>query len=194
MKGQRRRLRAQRAALPAATVAENSRRIASRLWRESALARSRDIACYWAMDGEVDCMPIIDEALARGRRIWLPVIQGEILLFSRWAPGIALVANRHGIPEPDTSATQTRRASRLDVVLTPLVAFDRSGTRLGMGGGFYDRTLRALAQRGAWRRPLVIGLAHAFQQVDHAPRQAWDIPMHAAVTERAVHHFTAADR
>ncbi len=190
----RQTLRDARAALPAATVAAHSRAIARRLWKEPYLARCRDIACYWAVDGEVDCTPFIEEAWSRGRRIWLPVIHGEALVFARWAPGVALVANRYGIAEPDAGAGICRRAHRIDVVLAPLVAVDARGTRLGMGGGFYDRSLRGLAYRGTWRRPRVIGLAHSLQQVAHLPRSAWDIPLDAVVTERSTHRFMKGDR
>jgi 5-formyltetrahydrofolate cyclo-ligase len=85
----------------------------------------------------------------------------------------------------------TRRARRparaLDLLFVPLVAFDDAGNRLGMGGGYYDRTLAYLRLRRHWYRPRVIGLAHTLQRVASLPKNAWNVPVDAVVTERTVH-------
>ncbi len=175
--------------MPAAEVAALSLRIASLLWRLPTLARSARIACYVAVGGEVDCAPIMTEALARGRRLYLPVLNGNTLVFAPWDPGQDMVCNRFGIPEPAGDDRRWLRASALDVVLAPLVAFDNSGHRLGMGGGFYDRALRFSAQRGQWRRPHFIGLAYAFQRVDVLPASRWDVPLHGVITEHGARFF-----
>ena len=75
-------------------------------------------------------------------------------------------------------------------LLVPLVAFDARGNRLGMGGGYYDRTLAYLRDRSHWRRPRIFGLAHALQRVDALPKNAWDIPVDGVITEREMHRFT----
>jgi len=152
------------------------------------MARARRIACYWAIHGEIDCGPIAAEAWERGRDIFLPVLRSGGLAFAPWRPGCSMAANRYGIPEP-CDATGMLTAGQIDVVLAPLVAFDSTGTRLGMGGGYYDRSLRLLARRRHWSRPRYIGLAHAFQHVDHLDKRAWDVPLHAVVTECGVFRF-----
>ena len=131
----------------------------------------------------------MQEALARGRQIYLPVLHGRCLLFAPWDPAATLAASRFGIPEPAVRLGSCLRGSQLDVVLTPLVAFDDEGHRLGMGGGFYDRTFSFSRARQLWRKPHIIGLAYAFQRVDALPARRWDVALHAAVTERGAKFF-----
>lgn len=189
MKALRSALRARRAALAPEEVASHSLAIARHLWRLPMLARARRLACYVAHRGEVDCMPIVTAAVARGREVFLPVLHGRSLTFARWRPGEPLAMNRYGIPEPVSEGARRSSGRDLDIVLAPLVAFDDAGHRLGMGGGYYDRTMRVLATRGAWQRPYFIGLAHAFQRVAALPAQRWDIALHAVVTEHGAQIF-----
>ena len=105
-------------------------------------------------------------------------------MFRRYRPGEKLVANRFGIPEPPHRRGNTLSAKQLDVIFLPLVGFDAAGNRLGMGGGFYDRTLSQLPARN---RPLLAGLAHDVQRVDKLPVQRWDIPLDAVVTDRRIY-------
>jgi 5-formyltetrahydrofolate cyclo-ligase len=100
-----------------------------------------------------------------------------------------LVHNRYGIPEPASVADGWLRGRDLDVVLAPLVAFDDTGHRLGMGGGFYDRSFGIIGRRAAWRRPFFVGLAYEFQHVDALAARRWDVPLHAVVTERGTRIF-----
>ena len=101
-------------------------------------------------------------------------------------PGTPLRRNRFQIPEPDVSPAEWLPPSALDLVLTPLVAFDSTGTRLGMGGGFYDRSFAFLRDPDpVGHRPRLIGLAYEFQQVEALVRQPWDVPLDAAATEKA---------
>jgi 5-formyltetrahydrofolate cyclo-ligase len=182
-------LRQRRAGLAPGQVSACSTRIARHLWRLPLLARSARIACYLAVNGEVDCLPIMREAVRRGRRIYLPVLHGPSLRFAPWLPGCPLTPNRYGIPEPVTGLGGWLPAAELDVVFTPLVAFDASGNRLGMGGGYYDRALAFTRRRSRWHRPAVIGLGYAFQQVDALPARSWDIRLHGAVTEHGARFF-----
>lgn len=78
----------------------------------------------------------------------------------------------------------------LDLIILPLVAFDLSGNRLGMGGGFYDRTLSFKHQRCHWKGPKLIGIAHELQRVDLLPVNDWDIPLDAVITEQKLYQFT----
>ena len=142
------------------------------------------VAGYWAMDGEV---PL--HALLAGPRNFvycLPVLQpGKTLRFAPWRAGDPLMQNRYGIPEPDLAAESLLDPAALDVVLLPLVGFDRRGNRLGSGGGYYDRSfafLRALPRDAP--RPRLIGVAHALQELPDIAAEAWDVPLDLVVTER----------
>ncbi len=116
---------------------------------------------------------------------YLPVIDtlGENKLwFAPFSRCSKLKYNRFGIPEPRVPKRHRVRAQSLDLLLTPLVAFDMDGNRLGMGGGFYDRTLAFLNRRQCWFKPHVIGIGYDFQKTTGLIRQPWDVPLHGVVT------------
>ena len=151
--------------------------------------RARRIALYLPNDGEADTLPIAVVARAAGKRLYLPVLDGgqeRRLRFVEWREGEHFVKNRFGILEPRRRRGGWLAKSRLDLVIVPLVAVDRNGTRLGMGGGYYDRTFTGCKHRRAWRRPRLIGLAHDFQVVDRIEGSEWDVPLDAVVTESGV--------
>ncbi len=149
------------------------------------LWRARRIALYLPRDGELDPGPLGQLLLQRQCQLFLPVIDplrggGRLLRFARWQPGHStLQPNRFRIPEPMGRRTP---AWSLDLVLLPLVAFDRHGNRLGMGGGFYDRSFADRKQRP--RRPLLVGLAHACQELPDLPAAPHDVPLDAIVTDQ----------
>ena len=150
--------------------------------------RARRIAVYLAFDGELPLDEMIRVAHAQGKRIYAPrVSHGRRLRFVRLARRARLRPSVLGIREPGGRGYLALR--RLDLVLVPLVAFDAHGTRLGMGGGHYDRCFHFLARRRAWLRPKLIGVGYHFQKLARIDRQAWDVPLWAAVTDRAVHRF-----
>jgi 5-formyltetrahydrofolate cyclo-ligase len=190
MNALRREIRAARRALSASEQRAHSHAVAALLRADPAFLRARRIGAYLAADGELDPATVIAAAVAAGKRCYLPVLHpfaGPALWFCEWRPGDRLAPNRYGIAEPIITRRTLRTARELDLLLVPLVAFDDAGSRLGMGGGYYDRTLAYLPLRRHWRRPRVIGLAHALQRVESLPRNAWDIPVDAVVTERTVH-------
>ncbi len=125
-------------------------------------------------------------AWSRGQAIYLPVLSPlkNSLYFAPFTPDSQLSRNRFGICEPDCSPAQWLRAQQLDVILLPLVAFDDAGNRLGMGGGFYDRTLAFLQHRQHRRKPALIGLAHEIQHSERLATESWDIPLDAIATEQ----------
>ena len=137
------------------------------------------VAGYMAMRGELDPAPALRALHARTWRIVLPVIGPDITLtFAPWIPDRTdFIRNRFGIDEPDGPAVDP---TQIDVVVTPGVAFDTVGGRLGHGAGFYDRFFARLDQ--AAHRPHRIGAAHELQVVDHVPTQPWDVPMDAVIT------------
>ncbi|MCL4721865.1 MAG: 5-formyltetrahydrofolate cyclo-ligase [Gammaproteobacteria bacterium] len=182
----RRTIRARRLAVQADQAAAAAAAVARRLWALPLLARSRTLALYLPVRGELDCTPIIIGAWRRRRRVFLPVVGRDSLRFAPFAPHTRLAPNRFGIPEPVArSAGVTRDARHLDVVILPLVAFDERGYRLGYGGGFYDRTLAHLARNAGFARPHVVGVAYEFQRVEALPNEKWDIPLDAIVSESA---------
>lgn len=182
----RQRLLTQRRALTPAQVQQAAMRVAARVWRLPVLARSRRLALYLPVSGELDCTPVMSAAWRRGREVFLPVVVGSGLRFAPFVADSQLAANRFGIAEPVCSDDEWRSAREMDVIFAPLLGFDADGYRLGMGGGYYDRTLAFLAQRRHFCRPHFIGLAYAFQQISGVPHQKHDVKLEAVVTDEGV--------
>jgi 5-formyltetrahydrofolate cyclo-ligase len=134
------------------------------------------VAGFWPLDQEIDIRPLLHALHDRGNPVALPVTppRGEPLTFRRWQPGDAMAAERFGTARPIGDLMVP------DVMLLPLLAFDKSGGRLGYGGGYYDRTLAALPGRPR------IGCAFAAQQVDAVPLGPYDIRLDAVATERGI--------
>lgn len=190
----RRRLRAARAALSGRARRDAARSVGRILARLPEVRRARTIAFYSAIRGELDCGPAIAVAWRRGQEVYLPVVRGRCLGFARHAPDRRLDSGRFGIPIPAAGRTTTRRARDLDVVVAPVVAFDAKGHRLGTGGGWYDRTLAFRRQRPHLRRPVFIGVAYAFQQVDTLVVHGHDVALDAIVTPRGARRFGRSTR
>ncbi|MEJ2141129.1 MAG: 5-formyltetrahydrofolate cyclo-ligase [Gammaproteobacteria bacterium] len=137
---------------------------ASRLYQNS-----KRIAFYLPNEGEMDITPLITLAWAQRKQCYLPVLglrNSRKMWFTPYQPETSLIPNRFGIPEPQhRHSDRLFKAQNLDLILMPLVAFDMHGNRLGMGGGFYDRTLQFLLHRHSWKKPRLIGTAYAFQKV-----------------------------
>lgn len=181
----RRLLRARRRDLPSVQQRRAAHLLVRHAVRQRWYVEARSIAAYIAADGEIDPAILIRRALRDGKRVCLPrLMPGNRLVFIEYRAGERLRRNRFGIPEP--YIRRIVATMELDVVLLPLVGFDDRGNRLGMGGGFYDRTFAASRQAGRARigAPRLIGLAHSFQQVDSLPEQPWDVPLSGVLTER----------
>jgi 5-formyltetrahydrofolate cyclo-ligase len=123
------------------------------------------------------------------RRCYLPVLprRGRVMRFGRIAGKTPMQRNRYGIPEPVDA--RPLRARQLDLLLMPLVGFDAQGYRLGMGGGYYDATLAFMRHRRWWRRPRLVGIAYECQRVETLPRDPWDMPLDAVLTEARLYRF-----
>ena len=147
---------------------------------------ARTVAAFSAFDGEPDLAPALSVLVTRGVNVVLPVVSTDStdrgLVFRRWDPQAATRDNHLGIAEPETDA-RPASAGDIDVMLMPLVAWDESGGRLGMGSGDYDRTLASFASRS---RPRRIGVAYRVQQADQFPCDRWDIPLHGVITEQGL--------
>jgi 5-formyltetrahydrofolate cyclo-ligase len=184
----RRRLRDMRLALTAASRSAADRTIRATLERLGVFRRDAHVALYLPMRGEVDLRPCLEGARQRGTRVYVPRIvncRRRHMLFAPWTAGSAHRTNAFGIVEPG-SAAGARPVIGLDVVVLPVVGFDRHGNRLGMGAGYYDRALRRRLGRTGWRRPRLIGVAYACQQLPVIPASPWDVPLDLVVTERGV--------
>ncbi|OWJ95541.1 5-formyltetrahydrofolate cyclo-ligase [Pseudomonas sp. A46] len=183
----RRLLRQARRALTPQQQKQAARNLYRQLAQHPLYRRARHVALYLPANGEIDPRPLLREAQRRGKRTYLPVLNAwprEKMVFQRLLPGERLRKNRFRILEPRANAAQQRKTWALDLVMLPLVGFDECGGRLGMGGGFYDRSLAYLARRKTWRSPSLIGLAHECQKVDRLELAAWDVPLQATVTDR----------
>jgi 5-formyltetrahydrofolate cyclo-ligase len=192
----RQRLRRARRALSAREQQEHAQSAAQRLVRAGYAHAAHRIALYLPHGGELDPTPIVAR-LPSNRRWYLPVLRGHApgrLWFVRYQPGERLRRNRFGIPEPVRRSRHILPTHALDLILVPLVGFDRQCHRIGMGAGFYDRSLAFLSQRRHWRRPRLIGLAHECQRVEAIKPQPWDVPLDAVITETAVYRRPAGTR
>ena len=182
-------LRKQMGALRKAKSAEEQQRAAAslvrKLHKQPTFQRAQHITAYLAINGELDPLPLLRHANRLGKTIYLPVIKGNRLTFVRYQPGkTQLARNRYGILEPRFIPGSVIAPTDLDLVLTPLLAFDGAGRRLGTGGGFYDRTFAFKRRRHPSAKPLLLGIAHACQQVEKIPTDPWDIPLKGVATDR----------
>ncbi|MCY4467099.1 MAG: 5-formyltetrahydrofolate cyclo-ligase [Thiotrichales bacterium] len=182
----RREMRRRRRALSVSERRSAARALSSRLAGSRWFVNSRTIAVYLSNDGEIDLFPLVRRAWAMGKRTYLPRLFGPRLWFLPFHAQSDLAANRFSIPEPAEPARRRIRPMFIDLVLFPLVAFDASGNRLGMGAGFYDKTFEAVRRRTVWQGPRRIGVAYEMQRVDSLPAAHWDVPLDAIVTERAI--------
>ncbi|MDE2272358.1 MAG: 5-formyltetrahydrofolate cyclo-ligase [Xanthomonadaceae bacterium] len=143
-----------------------------------------NVAGYWAMRGELPLNLAVASLRRNGQHYFLPVLgDGKHLRFAEYPEGAGLRSNRFGIPEPDTDARSRHGAGDMDVILLPLLAFDRRGHRLGTGGGWYDRSLAFLQDTRRPSRPLLVGVGYAFQEADTIPAQHWDIDLDYVATD-----------
>ena len=149
--------------------------------------RARHISLYLPTDGEIDPRLLLRAAQRRGKKTYLPVLSAwprTKMVFQQIRPGEKLRPNRFRILEPRVNVARQRKIWALDLVLLPLVGFDDVGGRLGMGGGFYDRSLAYLARRQNWRKPTLLGLAHECQKVERLVQASWDVPLAGTVTDK----------
>jgi len=177
----RNKLRQRRRDLPDATRSAHDQAIRQHLLQAIRSQSVSAIACYWPFDGEPDLLPLCKQLMNDDCKIALPVVSGHndcSMNFYRWDAGTPLRQNKYGISEPPKTVSMP--LAGFDMLLMPLVAYDNTGNRMGMGSGYYDRHLESLRDK---QRPLRIGIAYSLQEVDPISRNDWDIPLHGLVNE-----------
>nr|WP_261817474.1 5-formyltetrahydrofolate cyclo-ligase [Vibrio gallicus] len=181
-------MRSMRRSLPPAFLSQASLSLKQQLIALPELRCANKVALYLANDGELDPYATIRWLWEAGIQTFIPVLhpfaKGQ-LLFLRFTEDTELVTNRYGIAQPKLDIRDICPVAQLDIIFTPLVAFDHQGQRLGMGGGYYDRTLAPFT---GCLNPIAIGLAYDEQQLTSLPTEAWDIPLSKIVTPTRVLH------
>lgn len=165
--------------------------LADQLIQHTSFKHSQNIGCYLATQGELSLMPFIYACWQQNKNVFLPVLQPRNhhpLWFAPFTQNTSLIPNRYGILEPQHSKKQrSMKLITLDSIFVPLVAFDLTGNRVGMGAGYYDRTLKHLKTRSHWRKPHLIGVGYAFQEIKSISTNTWDVPMHFISTDKAIY-------
>jgi 5-formyltetrahydrofolate cyclo-ligase len=156
--------------------------IARRVLGDFVFMKGAVVAGYAAIGSEVDPFPLMAALSTQGHPLCLPRVEAKALVFRAWKPGDPMVIGPMNISEPDAKAKERRP----DLLLVPLLAFDRDGYRLGYGAGYYDRYLSA---HRAKRTIRAVGIAYAGQAVERLPRAAHDEPLDAVATEEGVIRF-----
>lgn len=177
-------MRGRRNALPFNQRKDSALKLLDKLCNEDWYLQAERVAAYLSSDSEIDLMPVIEELNNRSVEITLPKVlsnKGQ-MQFLTWEPGQALEKNRYGISEPTKG--EICEPSAHSIILAPLVAFDSLGTRIGMGGGYYDRLL-ANSDRASGS-PLLVGVGYDFQQLEYLQVQPWDARLDAVVTDNQV--------
>jgi len=169
--------------------------LCEKLVEQTEVKHAKEIAIYLANDGELNTQPFINWCWKYEISVYLPVIhpfsKGN-LLFIRYTETSILIKNKYGISEPKLDVRNIIPVDKLDIIFTPLVAFDPQGNRLGMGGGFYDRTLATWYlqyKKNNKTKPMPMGLAHDCQKVNTIPVKTWDIPLPKIITPTNSYNF-----
>lgn len=187
----RKSLRQQRNSLDENTQTLHAMSLANQLQHSPLYKRSKRIAAYLPADGEIDPGHLIRHAWRSNKKVYLPVLAPftSKLYFAPFSANCKMKLNRFKIAEPSVHPKHWLKAQQLDLILMPLVGFDLKGNRLGMGGGFYDRSLNFTRLRKSSYSPFLIGLAHELQCVELLSHQAHDVPMNMVATENKLHIF-----
>lgn len=163
-------------------ISQASQKIVTTLHGLQAYQTAQHIACYFPVAGEIDLSALWKRALEENKYCYFPVVQPEhTLIFLPYTHHTALLPNRYHILEPHITKKSARSPQNLDLIILPIVAFDDRCTRLGMGKGYYDKTL---AQQS---NALLVGVAYEWQKQPELPTELWDIQMDMIITEKRVY-------
>ena len=190
----RQKIRSLRNNMSLAEQQTSSSQIVENIINSTLFKKCKNFALFLPNDNEPDLSELIAYAWAMGKNCYLPVLGRQFesrLNFQLYCPNSPMIYNCYGIPEPkDNHATRLTKSWRLDLILMPLVAFDANGNRIGMGGGFYDRTLHYRRYRTVWTKPPLMGVAYAEQQVSEIKAEKWDIPLDYIATNNEIKSFS----
>jgi 5-formyltetrahydrofolate cyclo-ligase len=175
-----------RAAIHSGARTEAAKAAAAHFFDGVVLRPNDVVALYWPIRDELDCKPVLTRLMDAGQPVCLPVVIGDgmPLELRLWQDGAPLYPSGFGTLAPAEDAP----LAEPDVIVMPLLGFDRLGTRLGYGGGYYDRTLEILG-----KAPRLIGYAFADQEMDLVPREPHDVPLDAVVTEAGYRSFAKGE-
>lgn len=166
-------------------------KITQRLQQSSIFQNNEHIALYIANKGEVDTSAILQFAWQQNKKCYLPVLHEQSLQFVRYKKNDVLKPNRFNILEPEVATDKIITPEDLDLILTPLVAFDLHGNRLGMGRGYYDRAFEFLQSTQRPAKPLLLGIAYELQKVNEIAAEKWDVKLDAVLTEKHFFKFSS---
>jgi len=175
-----------RAALNTTQLDQATQALAEKILCLTEYQQAHRVAAYFAVNGEIGLNPVIDHALAQGKDVYLPNLDRKALRFSPYSHAQKMRINRFRLPEPDIEDGEMLAPQELDLVLAPLVVFDSFRNRIGMGGGFYDRSF-AFRKNPEHTRPVLIGVAHEIQKVDRIIPEEWDVQLDMIVTDQAIY-------
>ena len=178
MKELRRQLRQRRKSIDNSTRKKEGKKILHQCQKNGLFRSAKHIAIFIPNDGEIETEDTIKFLKNNGCFVYLPILVGEKLKFAEM--GEHFKKNRFGIDEP--IFTPLLGSHQMDLILMPLVGFDKNKNRLGMGGGFYDKTLSFHSKRMNYNAPKLFGLAFDCQEVDHLDSKPWDVPLDGIVT------------
>jgi 5-formyltetrahydrofolate cyclo-ligase len=184
-------LRKQRRSLSYLEQKAASKNLIIQINQSKLLLKHQHIALYLGNDGELNPEILINKLWKQKKHVYLPVLHPfykNTLCFCRMKPESKLIKNRFGILEPYFKYSKSIQKRFLSLVLMPLVAFDKTGNRIGMGGGFYDRSFSYKAN-SKHCKPKLIGVAHAFQEQNSLPLEKWDIPLEGVLTDKTFYQF-----
>lgn len=175
-----------RAALSQSFIEENSTLICDSIQTLFQYQQSQNIAFYYGIRGEVSLTKLWHIAYSQGKKCFFPVCHGNDMTFVQADPTSKFTQNKFGVYEPQNNRDDFIERSELDLVLAPLVAFDKLGMRLGMGKGFYDRAF-AFKQEKKVDHPNLIGIAYEFQKQQQLKKNSWDVLLQAIITEANIY-------
>ncbi len=175
-----------RAGLSDEQVNRASQALFERIIELDVYQQAERIATYYSVNGEISLRPVIDHALAQGKKIYLPQLDANTLRFSPYFHEQKMRINYFKLPEPDVGDDEMLQPDELDLVLAPLVAFDEQRNRVGMGGGYYDRSF-AFRKDPERTVPQLVGVAHELQKAAAIDIEEWDVRLDMVVTDAAIY-------
>ncbi len=185
----RQQFRKRRQALTHEQINAASEKLFQNILHLSEFQQAKHIAVYSAHDNEINPSLIIEEVFRKNKHCYLPIINPDgsnTLLFSHYQQDTPLTKNKYGINRPVYDPTTIFNTNELDLVLLPLVAFDKQCHRIGFGGGYYDKTF-SFKHHDAFSKPTLFGLAFDLQRVEKINEDTWDIPLRGIITEEKIY-------